>query len=133
MKILFQACNFFIFVHTFQWTLSEFFRFSSAKSQSQQKLAKKITHFTIHFRSRNLTHFTNLKSFDIWNNMLPQHNQDHFSLYKSAGKDFSVWCHKKHLHCTISWRPRTVFLKHIESNCQYISLNLRKSIFVPET
>ena len=37
-----------MFVQTFQWTSSEFFfnfRFSSKKSQSQQKLAKKITHF----------------------------------------------------------------------------------------
>ena len=43
----------------FQWTLSEFFflnfRFSSKKSQSQQKLAKKVTHFTIQFHSKNLT------------------------------------------------------------------------------
>ena len=28
------------------------FRFSSRKSQSQQKLSKKITHFTIQFRSK---------------------------------------------------------------------------------
>ena len=37
------------------------FRFSSRKSQSQQKLAKKITHFTIQFRStilRTPTHLT---------------------------------------------------------------------------
>ena len=36
------------------------FRFSSRKSQSQQKLAKKSTYFTIQFHSNNLTHFTNL-------------------------------------------------------------------------
>ena len=49
LKILFrfQAYNFFIFVYTFQWTLSQFFLFfwfSSRKPQSQQKLAKTITH-----------------------------------------------------------------------------------------
>ena len=52
--------KFFIFVHMFQWTPSEFFfnfRFSSKKSQSQQKLAKNITHFTIQFCSKNLTNF----------------------------------------------------------------------------
>ena len=32
------------------------FRFSKRKSQSQQKLAKKFTHFTIQFLSKNLTH-----------------------------------------------------------------------------
>ena len=41
-------------------SLSFNFRFFSSKSQSQQKLAKKITHFTIKFRSKNLTYFTNL-------------------------------------------------------------------------
>ena len=34
------------------------FRFSSRKSQSQQKLTKKVTYFTIQFHSNNLTHFT---------------------------------------------------------------------------
>ena len=44
LKILFWAYNFFIFAQTFQRTSSEFlfnFRFSSRKSQSQQKLAKR--------------------------------------------------------------------------------------------
>ena len=39
---------------------------------------EKITHFTIQFRSKNLTHFTNLSSLDIENNMLPQHSQKPF-------------------------------------------------------
>ena len=67
LKILFRPYNFFIFVHTFQWKSSVFFfsfRFSTRKSESQQKLAKKITHFTLQFCSKNLTHFTNLNSLD---------------------------------------------------------------------
>ena len=48
------------------------------KSQSQQKIAKKITHFTIQFRLKDLTHFTNLNPFEIKNNMLPQHSQKPF-------------------------------------------------------
>ena len=105
LKTLFRAYNFFIFVHMFQCTSLEFFfhfRFSTRKYQSQQKLAKKITHFTIQFRSKNLTHFTNLNSFEIENNMLPKHNQKTFSVYKFSSKHVSVWCQKKHLHCTIS-------------------------------
>ena len=35
------------------------------KYQGQQKLAKKITYFTMQFRLKNVTHFTNLKSLDI--------------------------------------------------------------------
>ena len=46
------------------------FKFFSRKYQSQQKLAKKITHFTIQFRSKNLTHFTNINLLHIENNML---------------------------------------------------------------
>ena len=48
LNILFRGYNVFIFVQTFQRTSSEFlfnFRLSNRKSQSQQKLAKKITHF----------------------------------------------------------------------------------------
>ena len=36
------------------------FRCSSRKSQNQQKLAKKITHFTMQFRSKKLIHLMNL-------------------------------------------------------------------------
>ena len=64
------------------------FRFSSRKSQSQHKLAKKITHFTIQFRAENLTHFTNLNSLDIENNMLSQHSQKPFWLYKFSANMF---------------------------------------------
>ena len=55
-------------VHTVQWTLSEFFldfKIFSRKSRSQQKLAKRITHFAMQFRSKNLTYFMNLNSLDI--------------------------------------------------------------------
>ena len=54
------------------------FRFSSRKSQIQQKLAKKITHFTIELRSKNLTHYTSLNLLDIENNIHPQHSQKFF-------------------------------------------------------
>ena len=60
------------------WILSFNFRFSSTKSQNQQKLAKKITHFTnftIRFCSKNLTHFTNLNALNIAKIILPQHSQ----------------------------------------------------------
>ena len=63
-------------------------RFSSKKSQSQQKLAK------------NVTHFANLNSLDIENNMLSKHSQK--PLYKLSNKHVSVWCQKKDLHCAIS-------------------------------
>ena len=65
-------------------------RFSSRKSQSQRKLVKKITHFSIHLRSKNLTYFMNFNSLDIENNMFPKHSQKPFSLYKFFSKHVSV-------------------------------------------
>ena len=103
-------------------------RFSSRKSQSQQNLAKKITHFTIQFRSktslilRTSTHLT-LK-------IIYSRNTAKFNLFHQT-----CFClgSEKNLHCTISWRPRTPFLKHFERKCLYISVYLRKKFFVPET
>ena len=136
LKILFRAYNLFIIVQTFHWTSSRVFfnlRFSSRKSQSQQKLAEKITHFTIQFRSKNLTHFTNLSSLDIGNNIHPQHSQKTFWPYRFSSKHVSVWCQKKYLYYTISWRPRTESLKNFENKCFFVSIYLLKKIFVPET
>ena len=41
------------------------------KVSKSTKLAKKITHFTIQFRSKNLTHFTNLNSLNITKKYTP--------------------------------------------------------------
>ena len=125
LKILFLAYNFFIFIHMFQRTSSKFFfdfRFSRRKSQSQQKLLIKITYFAIQVCSKHLTHFANLSSLDIENNIHRKHCQKSFSLYKFFRKNISVWRQKKHLHCTSSWHPRTAFLKHFESKCLFISV-----------
>ena len=73
---------------------------------------------------KNFTHFTNLNSFEIENNMLRNHSQKAFSVYKIFSKHVSVWCQEKHLHCTISWRPRTTLLNHFKSKCLYISVYL---------
>ena len=100
------------------------FRFSSRKSQSQQRLAKKITHFTVQFCSKSLTHYTSLNSLGNENNMLLQHGQKPFWVFS---KHISVWCQKQYLYCTISWRPRTAFLTQIESNCLYISIYLLRT------
>ena len=54
-----------------------FFNFQIFKQKVSKptETSKKKTHCTIQFRSKNLTQFTNLNSFDIENNMLPQHSQ----------------------------------------------------------
>ena len=99
------------------------FGFSSRKSQSQQKLAKKITHFTIQFRSKNLTHFTNLNSLDIENNMLLQHSQKPFWLYKFSANMFTApFLDAQELH---SWSTLKVYFC---IKCLYISLYLLISL-----
>ena len=88
----------FIFVQTFQWKSSELFfslRASNRKSQSQQKLTRNITHFTIYFRSKNLSHFMNLNLLDVENNTPPQCIQKPFWLYKFSSKKVSVRFQKK--------------------------------------
>ena len=52
-----------------------------------------------------------------------------FLTLKIASRHVYAWCQRKHLHCTISWRPRTVFSKYFESKCLYISIYLRKKYF----
>ena len=134
--MLFWAFNFFFSSTASRGHYQRFFlnfRFSSRKFPSQQKLAEKITHFTIQFRSTTFIRFTNLNSFDTENNMFPQQSWKPFSLYKFSCKHFFIWCQKKHLHWTISWRPRTSFLQHFESKYLYISVYLCKKTSVPET
>ena len=123
LKILLQPYNFFMFAQMFQWTSSKFlfnFRFSSRKSQSQLKLAKKITHFTIQFRLKNLTHFTNLNSLDIENNMLSQHSQKPFWLYK-----FST------MHVSVRSQKKTFALRHFltPKNCIFEALWKQMSVY----
>ena len=123
LKILFPAYKFFIFIRVFQQTSSKVsfdFRFSGRKSQSQQKLSIKMTHFAIQFRSKQLTHFTSQSSLDIENNMLLKHSQKPFALYKFSSKHILVSVRK---NFTISWYRRTAFLKHFERKCLCISVN----------
>ena len=93
-------------------------RFFNRTSRSQQKLAKKMTHFTIQFHSKNLTYCTNLKSLlkslNILKKYTPATRPKTHSLYKFVSKHVSGWCLKKCLHYTISRRPSTVFSKLLE-------------------
>ena len=71
LTMLFQPYNFFYIDSNVSVGTRVFLncRSSSRKSQNQQKPAEKITDFTIPFRSKSLTLFTNLNSLDVENNM----------------------------------------------------------------
>ena len=85
-KIKFGAGNKLLKPHI--WSLTSF-RFSGRKSQSQQKLAKKITHFTVQVSLKKPFHFTNLNSLNI------------IKIYSrnTAKNTFLVGVRKK--HCTV--------------------------------
>ena len=132
LKISFRAYNFLVFYRKFQWTLSEIFSISDCLTESlkadknwrkrslilQYSFAQKTllilrtsTHLTLEnicskYTAKNLSHFTNFPA----------------NIFLLAVK-------KKHLYCTISWRPRTAFLKHFESKGQYIFVYLHKRFF----
>ena len=94
------------------------FRFSSRKSQSQKKTSLKDHSFynTVSLKTWlilwTLTHLT-LKM--ICSRKIVKSLSD----LANFPANVSVWCQKKHLHCAISWSPRTAFLKHFESKCLY--------------
>ena len=130
---IFWTYNFFIFVHMFQ-SISEFFyfRFSSKKSQSQQKMTKKrplILHDSFAKKKLILWTSTHLILKIICSSNTTKNLSD---LTDFPANMFLFGVRQKHLHFTISWRPRTAFLKHFERKCLHISVYFRKNIFVPE-
>ena len=71
LKIFFRHATFYIHPSVPVDIIKVFFDF---RFSSQQKLLIRITYFPVHFRSKDLTHFTNLNSLDVKNNMLPKHS-----------------------------------------------------------
>ena len=136
LKILFRAYKVFIFVQTFHWISSDFFfsfRLSSRKCQSQQKLAKKITYFTVQFCLKNLTHFTTLNSFDIENNMLSQHSQKPLWLYKFLSSMFPFGPRKNICTAPFLDAQELHFWSSLKANaCIFLYISL-KNLFVPQT
>ena len=99
-------------------SLAFIFRFSSRISQSQQKLAKKITHLTMQSRWKNLTYFTNLTSFNIVKKVLPQHSQN-----------LSGRCQKKYLLCTISGAQKLHSWSIGKANvCIFLYISVKKML-----
>ena len=92
LKTLFWPYKFFIFLHTFQWTLSELFSISDFLTESLKanKTSEKDHSFynTVSLKKTSLLSESQL--FDIENNMLSKHYQKIFSAYKFSSKNASV-------------------------------------------
>ena len=127
-KTIYSKLNEWLKISYFEFS----FRFSSRKSQNQQKLAKKINYLKIQFRSKNLTYFMNFNSLKIVKIIPLQHSQKPYSLNFSSKNKNKKQQQLKKTHCTLSRRPRTAFSKHLESKRLDIS-DLCKKFYVPET
>ena len=127
-KTIYSKLNEWLKISYFEFS----FRFSSRKSQNQQKLAKKINYLKIQFRSKNLTYFMNFNSLKIVKIIPLQHSEKPYSLNFSSKNKNKKQQQLKKTHCTLSRRPRTAFSKHLESKRLDIS-DLCKKFYVPET
>ena len=110
------------------------------------RLAKKVIHFTIQFRSKSLTHFyepqlTRTSTHSNLNSLEPQLTR-HYQKDTAATQPktlptlqfFQQKCswlfvRKKTFALHISRLQRTALSKHLESKCLYIPVNLCKRIF----
>ena len=135
MKILFWANNFspHVLVDIIRVFFIPEFVAKSLKANKNQPIISPILQYSFTQKTTLILRISTLLKLKIKcsQNTLSQKNT--FSVYKFSSKHFSVWCKKKHLHCTISWRPRTTFLKYFESKCLYISVYLSKKSLVSKT
>ena len=105
------------------------FRFFSRESQSQQKLPKKATHFTIQFRSKNLiiwtsTHLT-LKIICCCNTAK---NLSEFTKNFPANM-FLFGVRKNHLHSTVCWCPKLHYWSTLKTNVRlFLHISVRKDV-----
>ena len=132
---IFLAYNCFIFVQTFQRTSSECLlnsRVSSRKSQSQKKLAKKITHFTIQFRSKNLTILWASTHLTL---KITCYVHQEYSLTNLPNFQQTCFClvSEKILAQHHFLTPKNRILEVLWKKCLYISVYLFKKIFVWKT
>ena len=101
------------------------FRFFSRKSQSHQKLAKKIAHFTIQFRSKSLTHFMNLMKI-----ICSRTTAKNLSDFKNVPANIILFGFRKNI-CTAPFLlAQDCILKAL---WKQMSVYLRKKIFFPKS
>ena len=131
LKKLFRAYNFFIFAEMYQRTSSEFllnFRFSRRKSQSQQKLAKKIAHFTIQSCLKNIFHFTNLETHLILKIICSRNTAKNLSDFKNFPADMFLLGVREYT-CTVPFldAQELSFWSTLKENvCIFLYISVRK-------
>ena len=89
LKVLFRACNFspHVLVEIIRVILLQILK---QKTSKPIKTSEKDYSFYNTVSLKNLTHFTNLNSFEIENDMPTKPSQKTFSVYKVSSKHVSV-------------------------------------------
>ena len=114
-----------------QWTSSEllfYFIFFTRKPQSQQKLARMITHFIIQFRSKNLTHFTNLNSLDI-KTICYRNTAKNLSHFTNVPAKMCLFCVRKIFAMRHYLTPKNCILEALWKQ-MFLYISLRKFYLV---
>ena len=115
-KTIYSKLNEWLKISYFEFS----FRFSSRKSQNQQKLAKKINYLKIQFRSKNLTYFMNFNSLKIVKIIPLQHSQKPYSLNFSSKnknkKHTALFLDAQELHSQSTWKANDwIFLTSVRN------------------
>ena len=124
--------NNYIFIHTFQWTSWESlfnFRFSSRKSQSQQKTSEKdhISSNTVLLKTPHSFYKSQLTWH--WKNMLPQYSQKPF-ITLQIFQQMSDWCHKNNGTALFLDAQELTSRRSLKANvCMFLYFCLRKFLF----
>ena len=117
LKILFWAYN---------------FLYSSGRSSGHHPfLAKMITHFTIQICWKNLTHLRTSTHLTL--KIMCSRNTNKLSDFTNFTAKMFLYGARFALHHFLTPKNCILFLKDFESKCLYISLYLRKKIFVSKT
>ena len=126
LKMLFPANNFFIFNHVPVDIIRGFFSISDFLAESL-KANKNYPQrsLILQYGFAQKTSLISCTSTHLKLKILCSRNTA--KILSDFATDFSAnmflfGVRKKHLHCAISWHPKTAFLKHFESKCLYISV-----------
>ena len=106
------------------WSLSFNFRFSSRsfKANKNQLYSFAVTFLFIlqYSFAQKISLIYEPQLVNIVRNILLQHSQKSYLLYKFSSIYISGSCQKKDLHCMISRRPRITSSKHLEMHFLYL-------------
>ena len=128
LKIFFQAYNFFIFFHTSQCPSGHLQSFVCPESVKASKNYRKKS-IILQYSFIQKASLILRTSTHIENNMVLQHSQNLSEFTKNFPVNMLVWCQKKHLHPTVSRRPKLHSWSTLKANVRlFLYISVRKDV-----